>query len=198
LRAGKRTPSAIMSTVTYKLGRNGIKSIRYIVRGAFLIYFVYLLSQIIFQFQKGIQGAPNIIEMPVFYNLIFFLLVFAVTDKLINYFQNTLNDLIQTTNDRILGTVISYNNKLTVRELAQKFGLKENELEKILAEINMQGEYSIRIDKDTGLITATSIASLVGSGTKEERLQKLEELFREGKISERTFKSLKEKYSKES
>jgi hypothetical protein len=159
---------------------------------------VYLLSQIIFQFQKGIQGAPNIIEMPVFYNLIFFLLVFAVTDKLINYFQNTLNDLIQTTNDRILGTVNSYNNKLTVRELAQKFGLKENELEKILAEINMQGEYSIRIDKDTGLITATSIASLVGSGTKEERLQKLEELFREGKISERTFKSLKEKYSKES
>jgi hypothetical protein len=125
------------------------------------------------------------------------MLIFVIIDKLMSYFQNTLNDLIKTTNDRILGTIITYNNKLTVRELAQKFNLEEKELEKILADINMQGEYSIRIEKDTGLVSAVSIVSLIGSGTKEEKLHKLEELFKEGKISERTYKSLKEKYSKE-
>jgi len=187
-----------MPTIIYKLGASRIRSLKYIVRGVFLIYFAYLISQIIFQFRQ-IASAPfnSFIESPIFYNLIFAILIFVIIDKLMSYFQNTLNDLIKTTNDRILGTIITYNNKLTVKELAQKFNLEENELEKILADINMQGEYSIRIEKDTGLVSAVSVVSLIGSGTKEEKLHKLEELFKEGKISERTYKSLKEKYSKE-
>jgi len=186
-----------MPTITYKLGTSGIKPLRYIVRGVFLLYFAYIISQIIFQFQQKATAPFNIIENPLFYNFIFAIIIFVVTDKLMSYLQNILTDLIKTTNDRILGTIITYNNTLTVRELAQKFNLKENELEKILADIGMQGEYSIRIDKDTGLVSAVSIVSLIGSGTKEEKLRKLEELFKEGKISERTYKSLKEKYSKE-
>lgn len=181
----------------YRIGAGGIRSIRYVVRGAFLVYLVYLISQVIFLFQQGPRSLLSFFETPLPYNLILFTIIFTVADTLIGYLQNILDDLIKTTNDRLLGTIISYNNKLTVRELAQKFNIKENMLEKILAEINMQGEYSIRIDKDTGLVSAVPIAALIGAGTKEEKLQKLEALFREGKISERTYKSLKEKYSKE-
>jgi hypothetical protein len=86
---------------------------------------------------------------------------------------------------------------LTLKEISQKIGLQENDVEGILTKISVQGEYSIQIDKDTGLVPIVSIATLVRAGTKEEKLWKLEVLFRERKISERTYQALKEKYSKE-
>ncbi|MBS7648819.1 PCI domain-containing protein [Candidatus Bathyarchaeota archaeon] len=123
--------------------------------------------------------------------------MFAVVDTLIGYFQRVLMNTVKNVDETIIGTITSYSNKLTLSELAARFKLKEDELEKILSNINMQGEYSIRIDKDTGIVSAAPVVSLIGTGTKDEKLQRLEELFKEGKISERTYKSLKEKYSKE-
>jgi hypothetical protein len=51
---------------------------------------------------------------------------------------------------------------------------------------------AIQIDKDTGLVSIVPIATLVGAGTKEEKLWKLEALFREKNLRE-NISSLKRK-----
>jgi hypothetical protein len=176
-----------------------ISLIRYIVRGGFLIYLTYLVFQVVALIRSNLspEAVPKLLESPLPYDFIFFLVLFAVVDTLIGYLQRVLTNTIRNVDETIIGTISSYNNKLTLSELAARFKLKDDELERILSNINIQGEYSIRIDKDTRIVSATPVISLIGAGTKEEKLQKLEELFKEGKISERTYKTLKEKYSKE-
>ncbi|MEM2173134.1 MAG: hypothetical protein QXS66_07850 [Thermoproteota archaeon] len=169
--------------------------IRYVERGLFLIYFAYLLFQVIWIIRT--ESLIKAFQMPLFYDFIWFLILFAIVDALIGYFQSFLMNSIKKADETIIGTISSYNNRLTLGELATKFKMSEEDLEKIFANINMQGEYSIRIDKETRIVSVVPVVSLVGAETKEEKLQRLEELFKEGKISERTYKSLKEKYSKE-
>lgn len=186
-----------MSTIIYKIDTTVIESLRYIIRGIFLIYFVYLISQILLFLQTAHWNIINFFESSLFYILILFTITFIAIDIVAVYIQNILVGMQNSAKDKLLGLIINYNNKLTLKEISQKIGLRENDVEGILAKISVQGEYSIQIDKDTGLVSIVPIAALVGAGTKEEKLRKLEALFKEGKISERTYQALKEKYSKE-
>jgi hypothetical protein len=167
---------------------------RYILRAIFLIYIVWITPQLINEFR---QNPSMFIHSSLPYNILFSAILFAVLDVLISYVNHFLTDSIRNLNERIIGTTLCYNAKLTLDELATKLQMKENELEMILANINTQGEYYVQIDKETKVVSITSMESLVGPGTAEEKLRKLEILLKEGKISQRTYDILKEKYSKE-
>lgn len=176
-----------------------IPLLRYFIWGAFVIYLAYSSLQLFTFIQANLSpaGIRKLLESSLLYDFILFLILFAVIDALIGYFQRALTNVVKNADEIIIGTISSYNNKLTLSELAMKFKLKEDELEKILAIINAKGEYSVQIEKETKVVSITPVVSLIGAATKEEKLQKLEELFEEGKISERTYRTLKEKYSKE-
>lgn len=166
-----------------------------------LIYFAMLVVKVVDVVTRtGIDFSRISILLqqitPIVYDFLWFIVIFITVTLTINYLNIYLTETIKKENDIIIGLISSYGGRLTLGEVATKLKLTEDELERIIASINSQGEYILYIDKETKLISITSLSSLLRETTKEERLAKLEELYKEGKISEQTYRQLKEKYSK--
>jgi hypothetical protein len=109
-----------------------------------------------------------------------------------------LERLARKLNEKIIGLVTVYDGKLTLSEIASKLNLKESELESIISIISTREKYNIKIDKDTKIVSVAPIEPSFGIyGTKSDKLKKLEALYKEGKIPEKTYEVLKQKYSEE-
>lgn len=120
------------------------------------------------------------------------------------YIKTERNLLIDSLNKELLGTIDLYGT-ITMKELSGKMKMSSDTLEKYLAKLAREGIFKGTINGKTMVVSRSIEINTEPAETKAirlnemkiDKLKKLEELRKEGKINEDIFKKLKEEYEKE-
>jgi len=134
-------------------------------------------------------------DLTLAYDSVLYLVSVVILVSVIDFLEDTVNEAIRRSNDKIVGLIMTYNNQLSLSQLAEKLGMKEGEVEAVMSDLNVQGEFIARISSETKTVTVAPVESFVTGETSRDRLEKLETMFKEGKISKRAYESLKKRYS---
>ncbi|MEM4981967.1 MAG: PCI domain-containing protein [Candidatus Bathyarchaeia archaeon] len=137
---------------------------------------------------------------------IFFIFAAIVVSRLSKYIENERLQISSNLDNEIVGTINIYGT-ISLQELSGKFGMKVDEVEKWIAKLSAERKFYGVIDKDTMRVHSIyieqegrllpQISSTKVIESKSEKLKKLEELFKEGRISEQAYTQLKKEYENE-
>lgn len=171
-----------------------------------MLYALYIVIKLIFPLFFG--GRLAIFDLAsTLVQFIFFIFAAIALSRLSRYIEIERLQISSNLDNEIVGTINIYGT-ISLQELSGKFGMKVDEVERWIAKLSAERKFYGVIDKDTmrvysrymeqgdRLLPQISSTRIIES--RSEKLKKLEELFKEGKISEQTYTQLKKEYEQES
>jgi hypothetical protein len=163
------------------------------------LYAIYLTIKIIYPPPFSFPPSSSLIQ------IISFIFSAIIISRFGKYILNEYSQISNNLNNEIIGVINVYG-EISLLELSKKFKMKPEETEKWIAKLNTEKKFEGRIDKNTmkvygksaeqeNIFKLESQTEIVES--KSERIKRLEELFKEGKISEQVYSQLKKEYENE-
>ena len=130
--------------------------------------------------------------------------VVCVMSRIRGHLSNEAKLSIDNFKKEVTGIVELYKS-ISLNELASKIGMKPDETERFLALMAAEGTFNGTIrdgfvflsTEEPEKLTEKSEEQIGSTQVISEKLRKLEELYKEGKISEYAYKKLKEEYERE-
>jgi len=182
-------PSIIKALSVYSV----IKRFALLAVGVFCAYVVLSLAVQLFT----MLNSPRI-EMREITDFIYTIILYAVILTVVAIVVGTLDKMLKEKYEglkkQVVGLIVAYE-PVDIERLANYVGLSESDLRKCIGDINAEGEVVITISENNQ-VRLTRIQAPRGEGPEEMKvyLAKLEQLYKEGKISKSVYERLKREY----
>jgi hypothetical protein len=160
----------------------------------------------LFSFQSSSSSRPIIFDISALIQVILFIFAAVIISRTGKYLADERLQISNNLDNEIIGIINVYGD-ISLQELSEKFKMKLEEAEKWIAKLNAKKKFDGIIDKSTMRVYSRplgqenkfspELSSTKILESKSERLKRLEELFKEGKISEQVYTQLKKEYESE-